>query len=128
MTKLCSATTRPSHPLVALVVSSYFPFFPPSLVSFFSAAALLELFAESSKPAYSSRLPPTPSKHSSVIRLLLVLFFHRYPLLQLTFSLCMSSLKKCLKQAKLFIETNDPESALDYISDALEFDPDNNFA
>lgn len=40
----------------------------------------------------------------------------------------MSSLKKCLKQAKQYIEVNDPESALDSISDALEFDPDNYFA
>ncbi|CAK7894959.1 superkiller protein 3 [[Candida] anglica] len=40
----------------------------------------------------------------------------------------MSSLKKCLKQAKTYIEANDPESALEYIDDALEYDPQNYFA
>lgn len=40
----------------------------------------------------------------------------------------MSTLKKCLKEAKSSIELNDPESALEAVEEALEFDSENYFA
>lgn len=40
----------------------------------------------------------------------------------------MSSLKRCLKEAKSSIEQNDPESALEAVDEALEFDSENYFA
>lgn len=40
----------------------------------------------------------------------------------------MSTLKRCLKEAKSSIEQNDPEGALEAVEEALEFDSENYFA